>query len=282
MTAAPNSPLSLATPLLLIGAGKMGGALLTGWLDNGLPADGVVVVDPHPSEAMQAFLATRGVRHETTVPAGLAPKVAVIAVKPQSMGEALPRLVAALTPATMVVSIAAGTTVATFEAALGARPVVRAMPNTPAQVGRGVSVLCANALASSDARALATALLATVGHVEWVEDEGQIDAVTAVSGGGPAYVFLLVEALAAAAEKAGLPADLSMRIARETVSGSGELLARAAEPAAILRKNVTSPGGTTAAALKVLMGPQGDGGVFPLMEEAIAAATARSRELSRP
>ncbi len=266
MSAVSNSPLSLATPLLLIGAGKMGGAMLTGWLDNGLPAEGVVVVDPRPSDAMKAFLAARGVRHETVVPADVAPRVAVVAVKPQSMGEALPHLVAALTPATMIVSIAGGTTIATFERALGLRPVVRAMPNTPAQVGRGVSVLCANALTGSEARALATALLATVGHVEWVEDEGQIDAVTAVSGSGPAYVFLLAEALAAAGEKAGLPADLAMRIARHTVSGSGELLARSDEPAAVLRKNVTSPGGTTAAALGVLMGPDGQGGLFPLME----------------
>lgn len=276
-----SSPLTAATPLLLLGAGKMGGALLAGWLEQGLPAAGIVAVDPNPSPEMRDFLERQGVRHETEIPLDFAPAVAVVAVKPQSMGAALPRLVAALTPETIVVSIAAGTTIATFEQALGARPVVRAMPNTPAQVGRGVTVLVANDRADAKARAIATALLEAVGIAEWVEDEVLIDAVTAVSGGGPAYVFLLVETLAAAAIKAGLPAELAVRIARGTVAGSGELLARASEEAAVLRRNVTSPGGTTAAALGVLMGPDGNGGLFPLMEQAIAAATARSRELSK-
>jgi pyrroline-5-carboxylate reductase len=270
-------PLASAAPLLLLGVGKMGGALLAGWLDGGLPAAGVVAVDPAPAPEMADFLARRGVRHATAVPPGLAPRVAVVAVKPQTMGAALPALVGALAPQTLVVSIAAGTPIAAFEAALGARPVVRAMPNTPAQVGRGVTVCVANPRVTDADRALATALLAAVGSVDWVADEALIDAVTAVSGSGPAYVFLLAECLAAAGEKAGLPADLAMRLARGTVCGASELLFRSDLAAEALRRNVASPGGTTAAALAVLMA---DDGLAPLMARAVAAAAARSRELA--
>ncbi|MQT12519.1 pyrroline-5-carboxylate reductase [Segnochrobactrum spirostomi] len=266
-----------AGTILLLGAGRMGGALLAGWLDRGLDPSHVVAVDPHLSEEMAAILARRGVRHETAVPSGAAFRVALIAVKPQSMAEALPALAAALGPETLAISIAAGTPIATFETHLGARPIVRAMPNTPAQVGRGVTVAVGNAAVSPLDHAVTTHLLKAVGSVEWVEDEALIDAVTAVSGSGPAYVFHLVEALATAGTAAGLPADLAMRLARGTVSGAGELLARADDSAEILRRNVTSPGGTTAAALAVLMRPEG---LTALMTEAVAAAAARSRELS--
>jgi len=270
--------LAAASPLLLLGAGKMGGAMLAGWLERGLPPAGVVAVDPAPGEEMRALFARHGIRHAATVPADVAPRVAVVAVKPQTMGAALPALAAALTPATLVVSIAAGTPIAAFEAALGPRPIVRAMPNTPAQVGRGVTVCVANGRAGAADRALATELLEAVGSVDWIEEEALIDAVTAVSGSGPAYVFLLAECLAAAGAAAGLPADLATRIARGTVAGAGELLARSDLDAATLRRNVTSPGGTTAAALAVLMA---DGGLAPLLEAAVAAAAARSRELAK-
>lgn len=269
--------LSAAAPLLLLGAGKMGGALLAGWLDGGLDAADVIAVDPAPAPEMAAFLAARGVRHETTVPDDLTVRVAVVAVKPQTMGAALPALKAALGAESLVVSIAAGTTLAAFAAAFGEQPVVRAMPNTPAQVGRGVTVCVANALVEDADRALAEALLAAVGSVDWVADEALIDAVTAVSGSGPAYVFLLAECLAEAGVKAGLPRPLAERLARGTVAGAGELLYRSELPAETLRRNVTSPGGTTAAALSVLAA---DEGLPRLMAEAVAAAAARSRELA--
>lgn len=269
--------LSAAAPLLLLGAGKMGGALLAGWLDGGLDASDVIAVDPSPAPEVAAFLAARGVRHETAVPDDLTARVAVVAVKPQTMGAALPALKAALGAESLVVSIAAGTTLAAFAGAFGEQPVVRAMPNTPAQVGRGVTVCVANALVEDADRALAEALLAAVGSVDWVGDEALIDAVTAVSGSGPAYVFLLAECLAEAGVKAGLPRPLAERLARGTVSGAGELLYRSELPAETLRRNVTSPGGTTAAALAVLAAEEG---LPRLMTQAVAAAAARSRELA--
>lgn len=269
--------LSAAAPLLLVGAGKMGGALLEGWIDGGLSPRDVVVVDPAPSAEMQAFLQGHGIRHETAVPADVAPRVAVVAVKPQTMGAALPALAAAVTPGTLVVSIAAGTPIARFETALGAGAVVRAMPNTPAQVHRGVTVCVANGGATPADRETATALMAAVGRVEWVEDEALIDAVTAVSGSGPAYVFLLAEAMAAAGAAAGLPPELASRLARDTVAGAGELLVRSGQDPQTLRRNVTSPAGTTAAALEVLMA---ENGVPRLVHDAVLAAAARSRALS--
>lgn len=269
--------LSAATPLLLLGAGKMGGALLSGWIDGGLAPGDVIVVDPKPPAEIEDFLRRHGIRHETAIPADIAPRVAVVAVKPQTMGAALPALADVIGPSTLVVSIAAGTPIARFERALHARAVVRAMPNTPAQVHRGVTVCVAGEGVTQEQRHTATALMAAVGRVEWVDDEGLIDAVTAVSGSGPAYVFLLAEAMAAAGAAAGLPADLAARLARDTVSGAGELLARSGESPETLRRNVTSPGGTTAAALGVLMA---DHGVPRLVEDAVRAAAARSRELS--
>ncbi len=262
--------------LQLIGCGKMGGAMLTGWLQRGLPARDVTLIEPQAA-AVERFVA-QGCHHQPALgPITQAPRVVVLAVKPQVMGEAMTGLAQLAASGTLFVSIAAGVTLATYRAALGedAR-IVRAMPNTPAAVGRGMSVLVAGPAVGQAERDLAEALLAAVGETAWVEDEGLLDAVTALSGSGPAYVFHLVEAMADAGVAAGLPADLAQRLARVTVAGAGELLHRAEESAAQLRQNVTSPGGTTFAALQVLMA---DDGLRPLMERAIAAAAARGREL---
>ncbi|CAL8968445.1 Pyrroline-5-carboxylate reductase [Rhodoplanes sp. P11] len=270
------SPLAgVAGPILLVGAGKMGGALLEGWLRLGIDPRKIVVIEPHPS-AETAAQAIAGLRLNPDT-AGLRPQAIVLAVKPQTAPEALPAL-APLAAGAVVISIMAGRTLAFLEATLGAGiAAVRAMPNTPAAIGRGMTVAVANSAVTADGRALAQALLAATGKVDWVAEEGLIDAVTAVSGSGPAYVFLMAESLARAGIAAGLPADLAHRIARETVAGAGELLHRSPLDAATLRKNVTSPGGTTAAALDVLMGPDG---LDPLLEKAVAAATRRSRELA--
>ena len=255
--------------LVLLGCGKMGSALLAGWLAAGVPAASVWVIEPNPSE----WLKGAGVHLNAGVPA--APAVAVLAVKPQMMGAALPALQALGNGATLFVSIAAGTTIAAFEAALGARtPIVRTMPNTPAMVNRGITALCRNAHVSDGDMALAVALMAAVGETVILDGEHQIDAVTAVSGSGPAYVFHLIEAMAAAGEAEGLSADVAMRLARATVSGAGELAHRSGESAAQLRVNVTSPGGTPAAALAVLL-PELPG----LMQRAVKAAADRGREL---
>ncbi|MEX1109443.1 MAG: pyrroline-5-carboxylate reductase [Dongiaceae bacterium] len=266
-------------PLLLVGGGKMGGALLRGWLDGGLAAADAVVVEPNPeSLADEAKRGVRIVADAGAIPAGFRPRVVVLAVKPQMMDKVLPDYRRFAVPGTLFLSIAAGKTIAYFERGLGAdTEIVRSMPNTPAAVGRGITVCCANAKATAADRALTDALLAAVGEVHWVAEEKYLDAVTAVSGGGPAYVFLLIECLAKAGIEAGLPADLAMRLARVTVSGSGELARRSDEPAAVLRQNVTSPAGTTLEALKVLMN---DGALQSLLTDAIAAATRRSRELA--
>ncbi|XSC48045.1 pyrroline-5-carboxylate reductase [Bradyrhizobium sp. RDT10] len=252
----------------------MGGAMLTGWLAGGLDASRVVVVEPHPSDHIKA-LAAKGVR--------LNPKDAgavdtlVVAVKPQTFREAGPALKSFVGANTLVVSIMAGITVVALEEVCGGM-VVRAMPNTPAAIGRGITVAVPAKNVSAAQRATADALLRATGSVEWVEDESLMDAVTAVSGSGPAYVFLLAEELARAGVAAGLPAELATKLARETVAGSGELLHRSEQDSATLRQNVTSPGGTTAAALEVLMGKDG---MQPLMIRAIAAATKRSKELAK-
>ena len=265
--------------LVLVGCGKMGGALLSGWLDQGLKAENVSVVEPY-----QEFLGPyreRGVKLATDfngLAPDLSPELVVFAVKPQMMDQALPAYRRFVRPDCVFLSIAAGKTIAYFEGALGAEAaVVRAMPNTPAAVGRGMTVLVANACADAAQKELCGRLLAAVGEVDWVDDEGLLDAVTALSGGGPAYVFLLIECLAEAGRAAGLPADLAMRLARVTVAGAGELIHQAEEPASQLRENVTSPAGTTLEALKVLMA---DDGIQPIFTRAIAAATRRSRELA--
>jgi len=260
--------------LVLLGCGKMGTALLTGWLAAGVPAASVWVIEPNPTD----WLKGSGVHLNQGVPP--TPAVALLAVKPQMMGAALPALQALGNGKTLFVSIAAGTTIATFEAALGDRtPIVRTMPNTPAMVGRGITALVGNGHVSPSDLALAKSLMAAVGQVVELSGEDQIDAVTAVSGSGPAYVFHLIETMAAAGEAEGLPADIAMQLARATVCGAGELAFQGSESAAQLRVNVTSPGGTTAAALGVLMDP--DTGFPVLLRRAVKAAADRGRELGK-
>jgi pyrroline-5-carboxylate reductase len=263
-------------PVLLVGCGKMGGAMLEGWLARAMLPAGAHVIEPNRAAAA-AFAGRPGVSWHGSVddvPAGVIPEIVVLAVKPQTMDAVLPSL-GRFRSATFL-SIAAGKPIAGLSAGLGGAAVVRSMPNTPAAVGRGMTVAVAGPGVGEAARARSDQLLSAVGEVAWVDDEALIDPVTAVSGGGPAYVFLLIEALAAAGEKAGLPADLAMRLARVTVSGSGELARLSPEPAATLRQNVTSPGGTTLEALKVLMA---DDGIQPIFDRAIAAATRRAKEL---
>ncbi|MBB3945638.1 pyrroline-5-carboxylate reductase [Rhizobium skierniewicense] len=270
--------ISLASgPLVLIGAGNMGGALLSGWLKKGVTGSSIFVIDPGPSDAMKSVIAEAGATHLTEAPEGLSAGVLFLAIKPQLMDVVLPSLRSLVGPQTVVVSIAAGTTLAGIEAHLGKNASIRAMPNTPAMVGRGVTGAYANTSVTEPQRAIVETLLKVSGPVEWVETEGDIDAVTAVSGSGPAYVFYLVECMAEAGRKLGLPADLAMRLARETVAGAGELLHQSPEEASRLRKNVTSPGGTTAAALSVLMA---DDGMQPLFDKAIAEACKRAKELA--
>jgi pyrroline-5-carboxylate reductase len=262
--------------LVLLGAGKMGSAMLEGWLARGLDPHKLTVLEPQPTKSVKA-LARRGV---TLNPKGkpLKASAVVIAVKPQSAPEAVRSLKPYVGTSTLALSIMAGRTLGFLQQALPPQTaIVRAMPNTPAAIGRGITVACPNRRVSARQRKLASDLLAAMGAVEWVSDEGLMDAVTAVSGSGPAYVFLLAEALAQAGAAAGLPADLAQKLARETVAGSGELLHRSPLDAAALRENVTSPGGTTAAALGVLMSQSG---LALLMRTAVAAATARSRELA--
>lgn len=274
MTQSSNSLTSLTGNLVLAGAGKMGGAMLTGWLAQGLDPKKVIVVDPYLSGDIRT-LEPKGVRLNPTLrePAS----TLVVALKPQTFHEAGNALKDYASPQTLVVSIMAGVTVASLEDVVGGA-VVRAMPNTPAAVGRGITVAVPAKSVTADQRAIADALLRATGGVEWVEDEALMDAVTAVSGSGPAYVFLLAEEMAKAGVAAGLPQHLATRLARETVSGSGELLRQSDLDSAVLRQNVTSPNGTTAAALGVLMG---NGGFNELLTKAIAAATARSKELAK-
>lgn len=260
--------------LVLVGCGKMGSALLQGWLAQGVPVASVWVLDPNPSDWIKGL----GVNLNAGLPA--APDLVLIAVKPQMMGAALPGLAALGGGGTLFLTVAAGTTIASYERVLGAgTPVIRAMPNTPAAVGRGITAITGNTHATEAQMALAERLLAAVGQVVRLEGEHQMDAVTAVSGSGPAYVFHLIEALAAAGVAQGLPDALAMQLARATVSGAGELARLAPETAAELRVNVTSPGGTTAAALAVLMDP--DTGFPPLLARAVKAAADRGRELGQ-
>ena len=272
--ASDNTLQDITGTIVLAGAGKMGGAMLTGWLAQGLDPKRVVVIEPSPSEEMGA-LAARGIRLNPKQT--IAADTLVIALKPQTFRETGGVLKAFVGANTLAVSIMAGTTIASLQQVCGDM-VVRAMPNTPAAIGRGITVAVAAPKVSAAQRATADALLRATGSVEWVADEGLMDAVTAVSGSGPAYVFLLAEELARAGIAAGLPEELATRLARETVAGSGELLHRSELAAATLRQNVTSPGGTTAAALDVLMSTDG---MQQLMTRAIAAATARSKELAK-
>src|SRR3954453_4445225 len=262
--------------IILIGAGKMGGAMLSGWLAQGLDPRRIAVIEPSPSVEITA-LSAKGVRFNLSPADTGAVAAVVVAVKPQSFGEVAATLQSYTRSAPLVVSIMAGTTIASLQAVSGGT-VVRGMPNTPAAIGRGITVAVAAKTVSTAQRTIADALLRAIGSVEWVDKESLMDAVTAVSGSGPAYVFLLAEELARAGVAAGLPAELATRLARETVAGSGELLHRSELASATLRQNVTSPGGTTAAALDVLMGPNG---LQPLLTRAVAAATQRSKDLAK-
>jgi len=270
----------IAGPIQLVGGGKMGGALARGWLAAGLAPAELSIVEPDPER--RAALAALGPVALAASPAELhapgPPRALVLAVKPQTMPAVLPEWAGRVGCDTLVLSIAAGVRLATLSAAFPAGTgIVRAMPNTPAAIGRGATVLVAGPSATAEQRALAEALLASVGEVHWIEDEELMHLVTALSGSGPAYVFYLVEVLADAAAELGLPAPLARRLARATVAGAGELLRQSpAEPAA-LRAEVTSPGGTTAAALAVLMAAE----AWPRsLRAALEAAARRSRELA--
>ena len=274
----PAAASNLPSSLVLVGAGKMGGAMLEGWLSVGLAPEALTVVEPQPSEAIAALCSARAVRLNPQGGEPAAPAVAVLAIKPQMLEAASPHIADLVGPDTLVVSILAGKTIADLQARLPrARAIVRAMPNLPASIGRGATGAFANAATSAEQRVTAQALLESVGTVEWVEDEALIDAVTALSGSGPAYVFHMVECLARAGAAAGLPGDLAERLARATVAGSGALLAETPLSASTLRENVTSPGGTTAAALEVLMAADG---LDPLLRNAVAAAKRRAQELA--
>lgn len=264
--------------ILLVGGGKMGGALLAGWLGRGIGRDQVVTIEPGP--AARELKKAHGVRVHATSDAidpEFRPDVVVFAVKPQSVDDAASAY-ARYAGTSVFLSIAAGKTIAGYRLHLGPRAaIVRAMPNMPAAIGRGISVCCAGPGVNAGQRDICGELMAAVGEVAWVEDEALLDPVTALSGSGPAYVFLLAEAMSAAGIKAGLAPDLAEHLARATVAGSGELLRQSPEAAAVLRKNVTSPGGTTQAALDVLMAK---GGLQELFDRAIAAATKRAKELA--
>ena len=253
----------------------MGSAMLQGWLTDGLPPASVWVIDPKP-----VGMAAIDRRRDQCRPCRKThPAIVLIAVKPQMMGDALPAIAAMGNGETLFVSVAAGTPIAAFEAALGAQsPIVRAMPNTPAAVGRGITAIIGNAHADAAQMDLAEGLLRAVGQVVRLEAEAQMDAVTGVSGSGPAYVFHMIECLAAAGEAQGLAPELAMQLAQATVAGAGALAEAAEETPAQLRVNVTSPNGTTQAGLEVLMDEAA--GLPPLIAATVKAATDRSKELA--
>ncbi len=263
--------------VVLVGAGNMGGAMLRGWISGGMPAANIQVLDPATPDSMRGFLDDNAIALHSSPDTLEPPDVLLLAVKPQVMDTVVASLTSLAGPETVAVSVAAGKTLASISDPLGGPACVRAMPNTPALVQRGITVCCASGNTSTSQRHQVDLLLRAIGKVEWVEDESLIDGVTAVSGSGPAYVFHLAECMAEAGKAAGLPDDLSMTLARETVSGAGELLRLSKDEPATLRENVTSPNGTTAAALEVFMGPDGMKG---LVERAVLAAKKRSEELS--
>ena len=264
--------------LLLVGCGKMGSALLTGWLGREIDDTDVIVVEPSGGNFLQKRFNVPVINSLDKLNVEFTPNIIVFAVKPQAMDQIVPNYGHFVAPETMFLSIAAGKPTDYFQHRLGdGASVVRSMPNTPAAVGRGITVAYRNGAVSDAQKLMATKLLEAVGEVGWVEDESLIDSVTAVSGSGPAYVFLMIECLAEAGIRLGLDPDLAEQLARTTVAGSGELARQSAESASVLRQNVTSPGGTTAAALDVLMGKNG---LQELMSQAVSAAERRSRELS--
>jgi pyrroline-5-carboxylate reductase len=270
--------LDIPGDLVLAGAGNMGGAMLAGWLAQGLDPARIIVQDPGPPGPIAQLLARHGIAVSSRVSPARSPAVLLMAVKPQVMEDVFPPLARLAGPDTVVLSIAAGRTISSFERHLPAgAAVVRSMPNTPASVGRGITAAVANSNVTTAQRQLCQRLLESIGSVVWMDEEAQIDAATAVSGSGPAYVFLLAECLAEAGRKAGLPAAVAAELARWTVAGAGELLFRSDLPPGELRRNVTSPNGTTHAALQVLMAGNG---LQPLMDAAVDAAARRARELA--
>jgi pyrroline-5-carboxylate reductase len=266
-----------ARSLVLVGCGKMGSAMLRGWAAGGVASRFLVVEPEGMPPSFGSAVEIDWFPAAEALPNELSPTAVVFAVKPQIVDSVLPSYRRWARPETLFLSIVAGKTVAGLTRHLGATAIVRTMPNTPAAIGRGITVACANKLVSVEQRQLCDDLLAAMGESAWVEDEALLDAVTAVSGSGPAYVFLMIEALAAAAEAEGLPPELALQLARSTIAGSGELARLSTESPAQLRENVTSPGGTTRAALDVLMAHDG---LEPLIKRAVAAATVRSRELA--
>jgi len=262
--------------ILLVGCGKMGGALLRGWVGQGVAASGIVVVEPNPVSDLPAGIMQA--KDAAAIPAGFQPDLILLAVKPQVMDAVAPAYARFAGPDTCFLSVAAGKTIATLQRLLGeAALIVRSIPNTPAAIAQGITACCAGPGIGAPQRSLCDQLLSAVGEVVWVDREELIDTATAVSGSGPAYVFLLTECLAAAGAKAGLPLDLATQLARATVAGAGALMRQSGEDAGQLRRNVTSPNGTTQAALDVLMA---ENGLAPLLERAVAAADKRSRELA--
>src|SRR5947209_667640 len=275
----PERPASAAKVdmLLLVGCGQMGSAMLRGWMVRDAAA-GFIAIEP--AGLPSSFADTTSIAWHAAadeLPDGLTPDAVVFAVKPQIINDVVPAYRRWVRPQTLFLSIAAGITISGIARHLGEAAIIRTMPNTPAAIGRGITVACAGPLVSFEQRQLCERLLAAIGESAWVEDEALLDPVTAVSGSGPAYVFLLVEALACAGQAEGLPPDLALQLARSTVAGSGELARMSGETPAQLRENVTSPGGTTRAALDVLMGANG---LEPLIRRAVAAAAVRSRELA--
>ena len=272
------SPMMISGNLFLVGAGKMGSAMLDGWLNSCLKAEQVTILDPGLPETQTSVRKNQGVRVNPDE-AGKA-DILLLAVKPQIMEKVLKTCGAYIKPDTLVVSVAAGIPVAYFEAFFGpSQPIIRCMPNTPAAVGKGMTVLFGNAPVGQNHRSIAQTLLSAVGDTAWIETEEQMDAVTGLSGSGPAYVFHMIEAMTEAGIMEGLPADLARQLARTTVAGAGALVMESGEEAAILRENVTSPNGTTAAGLAVLM--NNDNGLPPLMKATVKAAADRSRELGK-
>ncbi len=263
-------------PVVLVGAGKMGLAMARGWIAGGLPPDRLVLVDPFAGEPAQVFARETGARLLKAAE-GVLTHVLVLAVKPQNMIPVLQQVLPVVGRHTLVISIAAGISLSTLAAGLDTERVVRAMPNTPAQVGKGITGVVGLTVSETD-RGVANLLLGAVGEVAWFDAENMIDAVTAVSGSGPAYVFYMVEALAVAAMRQGFDPPQAMHFARQTIIGAAALLEADDTPASQLRENVTSPKGTTAAALSVLMAPDG---LEPLMERTVRAARQRSEELGR-
>ncbi len=268
----------MTNTILLVGCGNMGFAMLGGWLSAD-PSLTVHVVEPDDGLRKRASdIGAETVAEHHDLPEGLSPDLIVLAVKPQVMGDVVPGYAHFASGNATFVSVAAGTTIASLSAMLaGTTPIIRCMPNTPAAIGHGMMVCCANDATSVTARDLTTRLMESSGLVDWIEDEALMDAVTALSGSGPAYIFHMIECMTAAGVSVGLPEDLAARMAMQTVMGAGRLASEAADPPGQLRQNVTSPGGTTAAALGVLMD---DDRMKTLLADAITAARDRGAELA--